>query len=473
MAGGKPASGRRCACAADRVILAPKAASPALGADRHMPARRLAALALAPLALAGTARADAPAPAAAPPPPPSVTVVLAGRLVDPVSGRELVDQAVVIRGDRVALVGPRASTATPPGARVIDLSHRTVLPGLIDVHVHLTADADQQGPQALTVSLPRQAINGVANARRTLEAGFTTVRNVGADGFTDVALRDAIADGVVEGPRMQVSGPPLGAVGGHADDNLLPFEYGRQAEGIATGPWALRGKVREDVKYGADLIKVMVSGGVLSHGDSVGGQQLSQEEMNAIVEEAHMWGKRVAVHAHGAEAIKTAIRAGVDSVEHASLIDDAGIAMAKAHGAYLDMDIYDDDFILSEGARVGIEPASLDKERQVGRLQRENFRKAWRAGVKMAFATDAGVYPHGDNARQFAKMVEWGMTPMQAIQAATVSAADLMNLTGKVGRLAPGAYADLIAVDADPLTDVRTLEHVTFVMKGGQVVKGG
>ncbi len=423
-------------------------------------------------ALALLALLQAAAPAASAPPPP-VVVVLAGRLVDPVAGRELTDQAVVIRGDHVIGVGPRASTPIPAGARVVDLSRRTVLPGLIDVHVHLTADAHMQGPQALTVSLPRQAINGVANARATLEAGFTTVRNVGADGFADVALRDAIADGAVEGPRMQVSGPPLGAVGGHADDNLLPFEDHRQAEGVATGPWALRGKVREDCKYGADLIKVMVSGGVLSHGDSVGGQQITQEEMNAIVDEAHMWGRKVAVHAHGAEAIKTAIRAGVDSVEHASLIDDEGIRMAKARGVYLDMDIYDDDFILGEGARAGIEPASLDKERQVGRLQRENFRKAWRAGAKMAFATDAGVYPHGDNARQFAKMVQWGMTPMQAIQAATVSAADLMGLTGKVGRLAPGAYADLVAVDGDPLADVSVLEHVAVVMKGGEVVKGG
>lgn len=419
------------------------------------------------------ALAAGPAASAASSPPEPVTAVRAGRLVDPVSGRVLIDQLVLIRGERVEAVGPAGSLAVPAGARTVDLSRRTVLPGLIDVHVHLTADARVQGPQALMLSLPRKTITGVANARRTLEAGFTTIRNVGAEGFADVALRDAIDEGAVPGPRMKVSGPPLGAVGGHADDNELPFEDHRQAEGVATGPWELRAKVRQDVKYGADLIKVMVSGGVLSHGDSVGGQQLSQEEMNAIVEEAHMWGRKVAVHAHGTEAIKVAIRAGVDSVEHASLIDDEGIRMAKARGVYLDMDIYDDDYILSEGEKVGIEPASLDKERQVGRIQRENFRKAWRAGAKMAFATDGGVYPNGDNARQFAKMVEWGMTPMEAIRAATVSAADLMNLNGQVGRLAPGAYADLIAVDGDPLADVRVLEHVAFVMKGGEVVKGG
>ena len=402
-----------------------------------------------------------------------VVAIHAGHLVDPASGKVLDDQLIVITGDKVSAVGPMASTTVPAGARRIEMGAATLLPGLIDVHVHMTANASDEGLNALVISTPREAINGVGNARRTLEAGFTTVRNVGAGGFSDVALRDAINEGQIEGPRMLVSGPAIGSTGGHADDNLLPFEYRRSSDGAADGPWALRAKVRQNCKYGADVIKFMSTGGVLSHGDSVGGQQLTQEEMNAIVEEAHMWGRKVAVHAHGAAGIKGAIIAGADSIEHSSLIDDEGIKLAKAHGTYLSMDIYNDDFILAEGEKNGIEPASMDKEREIGKLQRENFAKAFKAGAKMAFGTDAGVYPHGDNARQFSTMVRFGMTPMQAIQAATVSAADLLGWSDKVGRIAPGYYADLIAVEADPIKDVKSLEHVTFVMKGGVIWKGG
>ena len=424
---------------------------------------------LAAVALASTgaaSEASAPSPAAA------VTALHAAHLIDPVAGRVLDDQIVLISGDRITAVGPAATMPAPVGARRIELGGATLSPGLIDVHVHLTSNASDEGLNGLVKSSAREGIDGVANARKTLEAGFTTVRNVGAGGFSDVALRDAINEGEIEGPRMLVSGPPLGATGGHADDNLLPFEYHHASEGAADGPWALRAKVRQNVKYGADLIKFMSTGGVLSHGDSVDGQQLSQEEMNAIVEEAHMWGRKVAVHAHGPSGIRGAILAGADSIEHASLIDDEGIRLAKARGVYLSMDIYNDDFILAEGEKNGIEPASLDKERQIGQLQRANFQKAFRAGAKMAFGTDAGVYPHGDNARQFAVMVRYGMTPMQAIQAATVNAADLLGWSGKVGRIAPGYYADLIAVETDPTTDVRALEKVSFVMKGGVVWKG-
>ena len=356
---------------------------------------------------------------------------------------------------------------------MVDLSRESVLPGLIDVHVHLTAEPDEAGPKGLTVSIPAEAINGVANARKTLLAGFTTARNVGASHYTDVALREAIDAGKVVGPHLQVSGPPLGAVGGHADENLLPEEFHYEDEGVATGPWPLREKVRQNLKYGADLIKFMATGGVLSHGDSVGGQQLSQEEMNAIVEEAHMWGRKVAVHAHGTDGIKAAIRAGADSIEHCSFIDAEGLALAKQKGTYLDFDIYNDDYILSEGPKVGIEPASLAKEHQVGVIQRENFRRAVQAGEKMAFATDAGVYPHGDNAKQFHYMVKFGMTPMQAIQAATIAGADLMGLNGKAGCVQAGCYADVIAVGDDPLAHVEALEHVDFVMKGGVVYKFG
>ena len=421
--------------------------------------------------IAGLVAAAAVATAAPPVPDTPVIAIHAAHLVDVAAGRVLDDAVVIISGDRVAAAGPAATTPTPAGARRIELGAATLLPGLIDVHVHMTSNASDEGLNGLVKTTAREAVDGVANARKTLEAGFTTVRNVGAGGFSDVALRDAINEGEIEGPRMLVSGPPLGATGGHADDNLLPFDYHHLSEGAADGPWALRAKVRQNVKYGADLIKFMATGGVLSHGDSVDGQQLSQDEMNAVVEEAHMWGRRVAVHAHGASGIRGAILAGADSIEHASLIDDEGIRLAKARGVYLSMDIYNDDFILAEGERNGIEPASLDKERQIGRLQRANFQKAVKAGVKMAFGTDAGVYPHGDNARQFPVMVSYGMTAIQAIQAATVNAADLLGWGGKVGRIAPGYYADLIAVDGDPVADIRTLERVSFVMKGGVVWK--
>jgi imidazolonepropionase-like amidohydrolase len=408
--------------------------------------------------------------AAAQPPVPPVAIH-AAHVVDPASGKVLDDQIILVQGDKISAIGSARTLSVPADARRIELGARTILPGLIDCHVHITAMANEEGANGLLVTTPREAINGVVNAKLTLEAGFTTIRNLGAGGFADVALRDAINDGAVEGPRMLVSGPALGATGGHADENLLPFEYHRSSDGAADGPWALRAKVRQNAKYGADVIKFMSTGGVLSHGDSVGGQQLTQEEMNAVVDEAHMWGRRVAVHAHGAAGIKGAILAGADSIEHSSLIDDEGIKLAKARGTYLSMDIYNDDFILAEGEKMGIEPASMDKERAIGKLQRENFEKAFKAGVKMVFGTDAGVYPHGDNAKQFAVMVRYGMSPMQAIQAATVTSADLLGLGDKVGRIAPGYYADLIAVDADPIKDVSSLEHVSFVMKGGAVWK--
>ena len=398
-----------------------------------------------------------------------VILVRAGRLIDPVSGK-VGSASLLIQGGRVVSLGA-LDMAAPEGAQVVDLSRETVLPGLIDVHVHLTAEPQDAGPKALTISIPQEAITGVANARKTLLAGFTTARNVGASHYTDVALRQAIDAGEVAGPHLQVSGPPLGAVGGHADENLLPEQFHDEDEGVATGPWALRAKVRRNLKYGADLIKFMATGGVLSHGDSVGGQQLSQEEMDAIVAEAHMWGRKVAVHAHGTNGIKAAIRAGADSIEHCSFIDDEGLALAKQKGTYLDFDIYNDDYILSEGPKIGIEPASLAKEHQVGVIQRQNFERAVRAGEKMAFATDAGVYPHGDNAKQFHYMVKYGMSPMQAIQAATTAGADLMGLNGQAGCLHAGCYADLIAVAEDPLAHVETLEHVDFVMKGGVVYK--
>ena len=270
---------------------------------------------------------------------------------------------------------------------------------------------------------------------------------------------------------MLVSGPALGITGGHCDDNLLPFEYHHVSEGGADGPWAARAKVREVIKYGADVIKICASGGVLSKGDQPGTPQYTLEEMQAIADEAHKLGRKVAAHAHGTQSIKDAIRAGIDSIEHSSLIDDEGIALAKQHGTYLVFDIYNDDFILQEGAKAGMLAESIEKEKKLGRLQRENFRKAFQAGAKIAYGTDSGVYPHGDNAKQFAKMVEWGMKPLDAIQAATINAADLLGCSEKVGALEKGHYADLIAVEGNPLADVKILESVQFVMKGGTVAR--
>jgi imidazolonepropionase-like amidohydrolase len=398
-----------------------------------------------------------------------VVALRCGSLLDLRTGAVTKDAVIVTEDGLVKQAGPAATISVPAGADQVDLSEGFCLPGLIDVHDHLTSDPTDSGYASLGVSVPRETVIGVKNARTTLLAGFTTVRNVGASGFSDVALRDGINAHEIPGPRMFVSGPPLGITGGHCDNDLLAPEFHYKDEGVADGPWAVRAKVRENVKYGVDLIKVCASGGVLSKGDSPGTEQYTFEEMQAIALEAHKLGRKVAAHAHGTQAIKDAINAGIDSIEHSSLIDDEGIQLAKQHGAYLVFDIYNDDYILSQGAKAGMLPESIEKEKKVGHLQRENFRKAYLAGAKLAFGTDGGVYPHGDNAKQFATMVEWGMKPIDAIRAATVNAADLMNLNGKAGVVAPGSFADVIAVASDPLSDVRALQHVKFVMKDGKV----
>ncbi len=399
------------------------------------------------------------------------TAVHCGKLLDVRKGILIDNAVIVLDGRNILAAGPVANVLIPGGSATLDVSRGTCLPGLIDVHVHLTMDPRLSGYEGLGVSIPRSTVTGVKNARVTLQAGFTTVRNVGAAGFSDVALRDGINEGEVEGPHLLVSGPALGITGGHCDNNLLAPEFGYRDPGVADGPWAVRAKVREVIKFGADLIKICASGGVLSRGDQPGTEQYTLEEMQAIVEDAHRLGRKVAAHAHGTQAIKDAIRAGVDSVEHASLIDDEGIALAKKNGTFLVFDIYNDDYILSDGPKNGMLAESLEKERQIGKLQRQNFHKAAAAGAKMAFGTDAGVYPHGDNFKQFPIMVEWGMKPLDAIRAATTEAAALMGLEAKAGALEPRHWADVIAVDGNPLEDPSVLGRVKFVMKDGKVYR--
>ena len=400
-----------------------------------------------------------------------LVAIKAGHVLDVEAARVLHNQVILIDGERISAIGAAASTAIPAGARVIDMSTSTVLPGLIDAHTHLTSNPHLHGYMSLSSSDMRSALYGVRAARDTLGAGFTTVRDVGASGYGDIALRDAINAGDTPGPRMLVSGYALGIQGGHCDNNLLAPEYKDVGHGVADGPWAARAKVREMAKYGADLIKICATGGVLSKGDAAGAQQYTLEEMQAIVQEAHKLGRRVAAHAHGASGISDAIRAGVDSVEHASLIDAEGIKLAKEKGTWLVMDIYNDDYILGEGEKAGFLPESLAKEKEIGQLQRDNFRKAYAAGAKMAFGSDAGVYPHGDNGKQFFYMVKYGMTPMAAVQAATINAADLLGMKDKIGSIKAGKFADIIAVSGDPMADVSMLAKVKFVMKGGAVVK--
>ena len=396
--------------------------------------------------------------------------VRAAHMIDAQTGTTINNAVVLIEGDRITAAGP--GLAIPAGMQVIDLGSATLLPGFIDAHTHVTSQPRNYYEDLFRKSPIDVAVSAHVYARRTLDAGFTTIRDVGAGEFIDVALRNAIDRGDVVGPRMQVATLTVGATGGHGDmSGFSPYLRFGQFSGIADGVDEIRKLVRLEIKNGADLIKMLASAGVLSEEESVGAPQFSQEEMNTVVSEAAMWGRKVAAHAHGTEAIKRALRAGVASIEHASFIDDEGIALAKQKGAYLVMDIYNDDYILAEYAKLGYPQKILDKERMVGRTQRENFRKAARAGVKLAYGTDAGVYPHGWNGKQFATMVEWGLTPIQAIQTATVNAADLLGWSEKVGALAPGHYADIVAVQGDPLRDITELQRVAFVMKGGVVYR--
>lgn len=396
----------------------------------------------------------------------ALSALSAARILNVETGELLRDHVIEIKGNRIQGI-VRASNASTTA--VIDLGDVTLLPGLIDAHVHLTGDAEAQGYQGLAASVPRNTLFGVKNAAATLRAGFTTVRNVGADGFADVALRDAINEGDIVGPRMRVSGPSLGITGGHCDNNLLPPQYDHSSMGVADGAAEILKNLRRNRKYGADVVKICATGGVLSKGTAIGDAQYSSPEMALIVNESHRRGMKVAAHAHGTAGIKAAIVAGVDSIEHASLIDDEGIKLAAEHNASLVMDIFVSDFILAGGEAAGFLPESLAKERMVGAAQREGFRKAHAAGVNIVFGTDAGVYTHGLNARQFPYMVRFGMSELEAIQAATTKAAELLDFD-EVGSLKAGHFADIIAVPNNPLTDISVLQTPVFVMKNGQVI---
>jgi imidazolonepropionase-like amidohydrolase len=401
------------------------------------------------------------------------TVVTADRMLDVTNGRYVDHPAILIGDDgKIQQIGSIASMQLPAGTKHIDLPGETLLPGFIDMHVHMNSLAEIGGYEGLKYTDSFWAAIGPYNARKDIDAGFTTVRNVGSGDFDDVGLKQAIDGGWIVGPRIIPATYLLGATGGHCDDtNGLPPSLEKPGVNIVTSPDEAREKVRWVHKHGAEVIKICATGGVFSSGDSVGAEQLTYDEMKAIADEAHMLGLRVAAHAHGDEGIRQAILAGIDTIEHASLASDATIQLAKQHGTWFDMDIYNDDYILATGTKNGTEQESLDKEKMVGLKQRQTFQRAVKAGVKMIFGTDAGVYPHGDNGKQFAKMVQWGMTPLQAIQAATLNGSEALGRSD-VGVIEPGRYGDLVAVRGDPLRDITLLEHVDAVVKGGNLVKG-
>lgn len=421
----------------------------------------LSVVALMGLSFAGMAQSSKPEPR---------TLVRAGHLLDVHTGRTLDAQTIVVEGDRIISTGPSASVTAQAGDKVVDLSGMTVLPGLIDVHTHITMNTEFDPYKELTSTDAKEAINGVVNARTTLLAGFTTIRNVGAGGYTDVDLRDAVDAGQVPGPHMQVSGPALGITGGHCDENLLPIQYHLTGEGVADGIAAVQQKVRQNIKYGADVIKVCATGGVLSKGDDPQASQYTLEEMKAIVADAHRLGRKVAAHAHGAQGILWASEAGIDSIEHGSYINDEAIAEMKKNGTWLVPTLYLEDWQLEYGK---LPPFYQQKMRDVSAVAKKNIRHAYESGVHIALGTDAAVYPHGLNGHELEVYVrDLGMTPLAAIQTATVNASELLGWQAKTGSLDAGKWADVIAVDGDPLKDVKLLQDVKFVMKAGVVYKG-
>jgi imidazolonepropionase-like amidohydrolase len=399
----------------------------------------------------------------------SRTLVRAGHLLDVKTGKILDGQTIVVSGDTISSVAATSAVPTQPGDTVVDLGNMTVMPGLIDVHTHITGEPNFDPYFELTQTDAKEAIQGVVNARTTLMAGFTTIRNVGAGGYTDVDLRDAINQGQVPGPHMQVSGPALGITGGHCDENLLPIRYHVTGDGVADGIAGVQQKVRQNIKYGVDLIKICATGGVLSKGDDPQASQYTIEEMRAIVADAHRLGRKVAAHAHGSQGILWATEAGVDSIEHGSYIDDASIAAMKKNGTYLVPTLYLEDWMIEKG---NLPPIYQQKMKDTIVVAKKNVKHAIESGVKIALGTDAAVYPHGLNAHELDVYVnQMGMTPLAAVQSATINAADLMGWSAKTGSIEPGHWADIIAVDRNPLDDVRVLQHVSFVMKSGIVYK--
>jgi imidazolonepropionase-like amidohydrolase len=395
--------------------------------------------------------------------------VTADRLLDAANGRYVQRPQIIIVDGKVQSVG-KAGDAVPAGAERVDLPGVTLLPGLIDMHVHLTIVAEIGGYNYLEYSDAFWPVVGTKHARDTLEAGFTTVRNVGSEFYADVGLREAIDGGFIPGPRIVSATYSLGATGGHCDSTFFPPSMAEKSPFTVDSAEEARAKVRLAKKYGAQVIKICATGGVFSRGPSVGAQQMTFDEMKAVADEAHMAGLKVAAHAHGAAGIKDAIRAGIDTIEHVSLVDDEGIKLARERGTFFAMDIYNTDYTQAEGKKNGVLEDNLRKDREVGEVQREGFRKSLKAGVKHVFATDAGIFPHGQNAKQFAVMVRYGATPLQAIQSATTVAAEALG-RADVGLVAPGRFGDLVGVKGDPLADVTVLERPTFVMKGGEVVR--
>ncbi len=421
------------------------------------------------LAVGAAALYAQPAAKPAAQPAPGRTLVRAGHLLDVKTGKLLDGQTLIVAGDTIQSIAPSAQVPAQAGDTVVDLSGLWVLPGLIDVHTHLTFNTNFDPYYELTQTDAKEAINGVVNARATLLAGITSVRNAGADGYTDVDLRDAINSGQVVGPHMLVSGPLMGITGGHCDNDLLPFRYHAVGDGVADGIAQVQHMVRQNIKYGADLIKICATGGVLSKGDDPQASQYTLEEMQAIVADAHRLGRKVAAHAHGAQGILWATEAGVDSIEHGSYINDEGIAAMKQHGTYLVPTLYLEDWMLANG---NLPPFYRQKMADVNAVAKNNIRRAMQAGVKIAMGTDAAVYPHGLNAHELDVYVnQLGMAPLAALQTATVNAADLMGWSAKTGSLEAGKWADIIAVEKNPLDDVRTLQDVKFVMKAGVVYK--
>ncbi len=409
---------------------------------------------------------------------PQQTVITAARYLDVTTGKYVEFPAIFVGTDgRITGIADARTVKWGANVKHIDMGGKTLLPGLIDMHVHLDSPADIGGWRGLEYTDSFFAMTAVSNGRAMLDAGFTTVRNVGSGNRNDVGLAQAVNQGYVTGPRIVAAGYALGSTGGHCDQTGLPpsMEKPGKMEGVGDTPEELKYQVRRQRKYGSTVIKVCATGGVFSHNTEPGQQQLTEPELTAIADEAHMWGLRVAAHAHGAAGIKAAIKSGIDTIEHASLVDDEGIKLAAARPrpVWFAMDIYNTDYTQAEGAKNGVLEDNLRKDREIGQLQRDNFRKAFRAGVRMVFASDAGVMPHGLVGRQFNTMVTYGMAPLDAIRAATLNAAQALGWEANVGTIAVGRFADFVAVDGDPLTNVRELESVDGVIKGGVVIERG